>query len=196
MKNFMKNFMKKKYFGSGIVLGLLVSGCQKPPVQNQSQFNTAPVEANVRFVCSQGEDPETQKRLPTNYALINDSKKALIRWESDRFAASGWQKEKRCQEVASRLENAYKNNRLNMITNGTMNGLPVICTALAAGGDCEDLLITLKPEDDGLNIVQQIGEIMNGRSIGDRSDGSAEVSQIYMQLNIKQFAQIPTFQEE
>ena len=188
--------MKKKYFVYGILLGMLVSSCQKSPVQNQAQFNTAPVEVNVSFICSEGEDPQTQKRLPTNYALINDSKKALIRWEKDRFATSGWQKEKRCQEVASRLENAYNNNTLNIITNGRMNGQPVICTALTVGEDCEDLLITLKPEDDGVNIVQKIGEIMNGSSIGDLSDESGVVSQVYMQLDIKQFAQLPTFQED
>lgn len=133
--------------------------------------------------------------------MINDSKKAIIRWESDRFNSSGWQKDKRCQEVASRLEKAYNNQTLNLIANGTMNGQPVICTAAAVGGDCQDLLITLKPEDDGLNIVKQLGEILNGQPVvsdANSSDASSsdEPGQIYMQLNIEQFAQLPTFQEE
>ena len=192
--------MKRKYCILAIVLGLFVSACQKKPVQNQAedsvQFNTTPIEANVRFTCSQGEDPDTQKSLPTTYALINESKKAIIRWESDRFSTSGWNKEKRCQEIASRLEKAYNDRALNIITNGKMNGQSVICTSLAAGGDCVDLLITIKPEDDALKIVKQFGEILNGSLIATRTDSASEAAQIYMDLNIEQFAQMPAFEEE
>ena len=209
--------MRINYLISGLVLGvfgLIISACQKTPVQTQADskatqahFNPAPVQVNVRFSCSQvsqGTDPSSQQALPTLYALINDSKKAVIRWESDRFSSSGWQKDKRCQEVASRLDKAYNNQTLNIITNGTMNRQPVICTAATVGGDCQDLLITLKPEDDGFNIAKQLGEILNGQPVvsasnssdAKSSDRSDATGQIYMQLNIEQFAQLPTFQEE
>lgn len=195
--------MRINYLISGLVFGvfgLIVAACQKTPVQtqanSQADFNAAPIQANVRFSCSQGTDPTSQQTLPTIYALINDSKKAIIRWESDRFNSSGWQKDKRCQEVASRLEKSYNNQTLNIITNGTMNGQPVICTAASAGGDCQDLLITLKPEDDGVNIVKQLGEVLNGQPVVADAKSSDETGQIYMQLNIEQFAQLPTFQEE
>ncbi len=192
--------MNRNHFISGLTLGLLLMGCQVAPVQNnQAAFNAInPISAkpNVRFMCSEGKDPENQQSLPTTYGLINDSKKALIRWESDRFANAGWQKYKRCQEVASRLEKAYNSNRLNLIATGTMNGQPVVCTTAAAGGDCQDLLITLKPEDDGLTIVKELGEILNGRVLETESKPDGQGQKIYMQVDVDRFAQIPTFKED
>lgn len=191
--------MNRNYVIFGLAWGLFLAGCQGGTVQNnQAAFNginPLAVKPNVRFICSEGKDPETQNLLPTTYALINDSKKAIIRWESDRFANAGWQRYKRCKEVASRLEKTYKSNRLNLITIGRINNQPVICTTLAAGADCQDLLITLKPEDDGLTIVREFGEVLSGRvfKTESKTDGG---SIIYMQVDVDRLAQIPTFQEE
>lgn len=191
--------MNRNYVIFGLAWGLLLVGCQGATVQNnQAAFNginPLPVKPNVRFICSEGKDPETQNLLPTTYALINDSKKAIIRWESDRFANAGWQRYKRCKEVASRLEKTYNSNRLNLITIGRINNQPVICTTLAVGADCQDLLITLKPEDDGLTIVRDFGEVLSGRVLKTESNTDGG-SIIYMQVNVDRLAQIPTFQEE
>ncbi len=192
--------MNRIYFISGLTLGLWLTGCQGAQVQNnQASFNAInPISAkpNVRFMCSKGKDPETQQSLPTTYALINDSKKAIIRWETDRFANAGWHRYKRCTEVASRLEKVYNSNTLNLITTGTINSQPVICTTAAAGGDCQDLLITLKPEDDGLGIVKELGEMLNGRVLETESQPDSQGQKIYMQVDVDRFAEIPTFQEE
>ncbi|MFB2880058.1 COP23 domain-containing protein [Floridanema aerugineum] len=72
---------------------------------------------------------------------------------------SGYLSQSRCQTVSDRLESEYKNDRLNYITSGRMNGQKVICTATTKGGSCRGLLFTLRPQDDADEVLGQIFEI-------------------------------------
>jgi len=72
----------------------------------------------------------------------------LIRWTSSTFDGAGWTPARRCQEVSQRFETFRQQGRLNYLTTGRMNSLPVICTAKQTGDACDGLLYTLKPGQD------------------------------------------------
>ncbi|MBO1347065.1 MAG: hypothetical protein EBE86_006565 [Hormoscilla sp. GUM202] len=64
-----------------------------------------------------------------------------------------------------RFQKAYKNGSLEYLTNGTINGQKVICTARSAAGGCEDLSIALRPGDNELEILASLERVLLGRFI-------------------------------
>jgi hypothetical protein len=119
----------------------------------------APSEASVQarsFVCS------TSAGAPaTNVVTQAGQQVPLIRWTSSVFNDAGWTPERRCQEVSGRFDSYFREGRLDFITTGRMNGLPVICTARSHGGACDGLLFTLKP---GQNATQTLQELFSIRT--------------------------------
>jgi hypothetical protein len=191
--------MKIKLLGTILIAGLLGSACENPEI-NQYNANSNPETANsdstsqtteyetgVRFICRQGFDHVMQQDLPTTYALTQGEQRAIVRWSTEYFTSSGWDPQRRCEDVSPRFQAAYNNNTLNFITNGRMNNQPVLCTALADGGECEDLLITLRPEDNPQQFAQELGQILKGRSTGPLRHNAHEEKQIYIQVDIKEF---------
>jgi len=114
----------------------------------------APAEASVQarsFVCS------TSAGAPaTNVVTQSGQQVPLIRWTSAVFNDAGWTPERRCQEVSSRFNDYFRQGRLDFITTGRMNGLPVICTARSHGGACDGLLFTLKPGQNATKTLQDL----------------------------------------
>ena len=141
-------------------------------------------ETEVKFICSQGYDRDTQQRLPTTYAWTPRGKTAVVRYSTDFFTE--YDPQKRCDEVSPRFHEAYHNGSLDIITNGTMNGSPVICTALESGGACETLLMTLRPRDNSLKILNHFRRLFKGEQIGPVKH-SAGVPQVYYQIDIDEF---------
>ena len=85
----------------------------------------------------------------------------LINWSSNYFTGAGFDNRSRCQVISDRFEEQYRNGNLRYITSGTMARQPVICTASTKGGPCVALLFTLKPDDDGNQVVRQIFAFRN-----------------------------------
>ncbi|MEH1884797.1 COP23 domain-containing protein [Nostoc sp.] len=79
-----------------------------------------------------------------------------IRWTSNYFRDAGYNKVTRCQDVSQRLENYRRNRDLRFITVGKMNGQNVICTANQVNGRCEKLILTLKPNEDGVQALNNL----------------------------------------
>ncbi|MEH1795644.1 MULTISPECIES: COP23 domain-containing protein [unclassified Nostoc] len=79
-----------------------------------------------------------------------------IRWTSNYFKDAGYNKLTRCQDVSQRLENYRRNRDLRFITVGKMNGQNVICTANQVNGRCEKLILTLKPNEDGVQALNNL----------------------------------------
>ena len=153
----------------------------------------SPVKAqqNVYFICNQGYDKETNRRLPTTYAWYQGQKRVLIRWEK---ALGGKSPQERCNTVSPRLQQAYDDGTISIITNGRMNNQPVICTAREYGGDCVTLLITLRPQDNSLQVLKGIEAALWGRSIGPLRHTSDP--QVYYQIDIeKSLRNAPVEQE-
>jgi hypothetical protein len=62
--------------------------------------------------------------------------------------------------VSGRLEKYRSNEQLKYITVGIMNGQKVVCTASQVNGRCEDLIYTLKPNQDA---VQTLNNLLSWR---------------------------------
>jgi hypothetical protein len=149
-------------------------------------FNSESVKAQkqVQFVCDQSYDQQTSKYLPTTFAWTSRGKIALVRWETTAF--KNFSPETRCQKVSPRFQEAYDNGGINFLTNGQVNQQPVICTASESGGECDTLLMTLRPEDNPLTILTQLQEVLNGRQVG-AVRHSSNVPQLYYQVDIENF---------
>jgi len=170
-----------------LIAGLLVAFCGKPATSNQYSANATKSETETRFICRQGYDNVLQQRLPTTYAFTAGQKRAIIRWSTQFFSGSGWDPQSRCEEVSPRFQAAYENGTLNFITNGTWNNQPVICAALQDQGTCADLLLTLRPTDDGLELARELGKILNGTATGPLTHDSDGEPQIYIEVDIDEF---------
>ncbi|MDJ1181603.1 COP23 domain-containing protein [Roseofilum casamattae] len=114
----------------------------------------------VRFSCVMSAG------LPTTIATntINGNSIAVVRWYSEYFAASGYDPVTRCQQVSGRFQSARDSGRLDYITAGIVNGLPVVC-ATTAGGRCNgsNVLFTLKP---GQNAADRLQRLFDVRDLG------------------------------
>ncbi|NER36625.1 MAG: hypothetical protein F6J93_22010 [Oscillatoria sp. SIO1A7] len=101
------------------------------------------------FFCSSASGvPETRYQNSTGKAEV------WIRWQSEFFAAGGYDPLTRCQEVSDRLETYRRNDRLNYIGIGRMNGQNIIC-AQASPQNCVGLIYTLKPTQDPAATLEQ-----------------------------------------
>jgi len=120
-------------------------------------FGASPLPAEARaqdFVCS------SVGGVPTTTASMADGRSVpVIRWTSNAFDGAGWTPERRCQEVSSRFTTYHRDGRLNYITTGRINGLPVICTAASNGGPCDGLLYTLKPGQNATATLRNLFDV-------------------------------------
>lgn len=94
--------------------------------------------------------------VPATIAQTAEGDKPLILWKSTYFSQNGWPPEKRCNEVTQRFQDYKDRGRLNNVTTGKINGMPVVCLSENAGGDCSDLLITLEPKDNPQTLLNQV----------------------------------------
>ena len=150
--------------------------------------NTAMAQSGdrVQFICREGFDRVTNERIPTTYAWTQRGKISIIRWTSTLGARGEWTPERRCQAVSPRFQSAYENGSLKYLTNGMMNGQRVICTAKEKRGDCEDLLLTLRPEDNSMALLRQFNDILKGRA-GSTIRQSTGEDQVYIEVDLEQF---------
>lgn len=100
---------------------------------------------------------ETSGGVPvTMYQNAQGIKEPWIRWVSKAFNASGYDPMTRCQEVSARLETYRRNKQLRYITVGMMNGQRVVCTASQINGRCENLIFTLKRNQDAVRTLNNL----------------------------------------
>lgn len=67
-----------------------------------------------------------------------------------------------------------------------MNERKVICTSDTPGGDCHTLLMTLRPEDDSLQVLNSLRQVLNKEQIG-AVRHNADTLQVYYQIDIENF---------
>lgn len=147
---------------------------------NQTQANSK----ELQFICAKAYDRESNHRLPTTFAWQDGRKAAVVRWKTDVF--KNYSPQERCEEVSPRFQTAYHNGTLKLITNGTMNNQPVICSSGKINGDCDTLLMTLRSEDDSLAILRQLIATLKGRQRGPVLHSSGN-PQIYYEVDIEKF---------
>ncbi|MCU0534726.1 MAG: COP23 domain-containing protein [Hydrococcus sp. Prado102] len=147
----------------------------------------------VQFICNQSFNKGTGERLPTTFAWTEKGKIAIVRWKTEEFAS--YSPQRRCDEVSPRFQEAYDNGTLKMITNGRMNGQPVICTATAYRGECQTLLMTLRSTDDSLRVLNSFNDVLSGRSTGPILHNSGS-PQVYYQVDIETFLRTAPVEEQ
>ena len=151
-----------------------------PTLPKKAQAQTA-----TKFICATSYDRATKQRHPTTFASTPEGNIAVVRWLTEYFPE--YSAQQRCQEASLRFHKAYHNNTLGLITNGTMNNQPVICTAKEAGGACDTLLMTLRPEDNSLKILNHFRQIFKGTSQVGPVKHNAGTPQVYYQIDIEEF---------
>ena len=158
-------------------------------------FKSESVKAQeqVQFVCAQSFDQQTSQKLPTTFAWTSRGKIAIVRWETNAF--KNFSPQTRCQKVSPRFQQAYDNGGINFLTNGRMNQQPVICTARESGGECDTLLMTLRPDDNPITVLTQLQEVLNGRQVGAVRHSSG-VPQIYYQVDFENFLRTAPVESE
>ncbi len=137
--------------------------------------------SDYQFFCNRSYDKKTNLRVPTTFVYYNNHKSALILWTKKMVDITPQQ---RCNEVSQRFQKAYNNGSLNIITNGIMKGQPVICTAKEFLGDCADLLVTLRPNEDSLAVLNQLKDSLSGRGVGAIKQSSG-AGQMYIQIDLE-----------
>ena len=104
----------------------------------------------------------------------------IIYWKSTTFSGSGWTPERRCREVSMRFQQFHSANKLEFITTGRMNSLPVICVARTNGGACAGLLYTLKP---GQNATATLKRLFDVQRNPDGSPLEETTSRMYVSVD-------------
>ena len=155
------------------------------------------VKANseVQFICAESFDSDSGQALPTTFAWTSRGKIAVIRWQTEAFLNAGFNPQQRCEAVSPRFQEAYNNNTLGLITNGKMDNQSVICTSDEPQGDCNTLLMTLRPEDDSLRVLNNLRQVLNGEQVGPVKH-SSDTPQIYYQIDIENFLETAPVEAE
>jgi hypothetical protein len=101
--------------------------------------------------------------IPTVLAFKADGEQLpVIRWTNmmiDIIDLSGWKRERRCKEIAARLDTFNRQGRLKYFTSGRINGQTLICTALGIGLGCDGLLFTLKPWQNARSFLDRLRKL-------------------------------------
>ena len=89
----------------------------------------------------------------------------MIHWVSNWIKNPNWPRQKRCDEVAKRLNRYDANGMLKYIRTGKVKIYPVICVASSEGGNCNerDVVVTLEPGSDAEEVLQEMTDL-RGRS--------------------------------
>ena len=176
---------------------LLISLIALPVVRStkaQAQFNKQ--LGDIQFACSQSYDRESEQYLFTTFAWNSQNKKPIIIWNNETFSDSGFDPQTRCEKVSPRFQEAYADRTLNFLTHGTMNGQSVICTSSQAGGECQTLLLTLLPEDDPVQTLEQLSDVFLGYASSPLQQSSEDPVQevgdrVYVEVDIEEFLAAP-----
>jgi Circadian oscillating protein COP23 len=122
-----------------------ISGCS----------NLSGAEAKeASFVCSQLDN------FPATVVKIKGSEIPILKWVTTEI--DNYPPEKRCSEVSARFQTYYQAGSLKYITTGQMNNENAICTTNHKGGDCTDLLFTVKPGANPRNTLEKLIAIRTG----------------------------------
>ena len=174
----------KKQVALTILTASAIAVTSALPVLTQTEVN---LTSQLQFFCTEGYDPDLKQYIPTTFAQrLQDRKTAIIRWRSDWFKRTGWDQEARCQEVALRFQEAYQEGMLEYLTHGRMNHQSVICATRNYGGSCQKLILTLKPQDNPIQVLNLLNSTFNGAA-GTVINQSTGESQVYIHFDVQEF---------
>ncbi|MDJ0578704.1 COP23 domain-containing protein [Crocosphaera sp.] len=163
-------------------------------IVNNSSINRMLLTQNSdqgEFVCKEGYDKRTNQDQPTTYFWTPEGKRGVIRWVKAWGNSEQWTPQTRCETVSKKFQEAYKNGSLQKyITHGVENNQPVVCTAYEKGGKCVTTLMTLRPEDDPIEMAKKVSNGLKGRGGGIIHHSSEGKSQQYYKINFDRFLRL------
>lgn len=180
---------KTQFLFSCLFAGLLSISAN---LLTEAEAQSDNLQSNIQFACGQSFDSNSQQYIFTTFAWNSQHKKPIITWSKETFSDAGFDPQKRCEAVSPRFQEAYSNQSLKFLTHGTINGQSVICTCSLVGGDCQTLLLTLLPEDDPLQVLEQLSDIFLGYASSPLQQSSEESihevgDRIYVEVDIEEF---------
>ncbi|NEP61180.1 MAG: hypothetical protein F6K31_30090 [Symploca sp. SIO2G7] len=139
----------------------------------------SPVLAVVAITTFVSSTPAAQQKYTFECTTINNNPvtvakdnqsggepRQFIRWVSDFGSEVGYSRQQRCEEVTGRL-NKYFGSDERYITHGVINNQNVICLTNQKGNGCNELLYTLKPDQDPKATIEDLFEL-NSRNFAGR----------------------------
>ena len=102
----------------------------------------------------------------------------VIKWVSNSFSDSGFDAQRRCEQVSDRFQQYHKTGNLKYLTTGVINRQPVICVANRRGGDCarelpnNGLLFTVKPGSDARDTLKRLVNLRDRASTNSLNEGA------------------------
>ncbi|MFN9621257.1 MAG: COP23 domain-containing protein [Cyanobacteriota bacterium] len=118
------------------------------------KFIAHSAQSKTRITCS------TLSGVPTTITNLKSGEQVpVFRWTSSVFDGAGWPSLRRCQEVSSRFDQLNLQGRLTSLTTGRINGIPVLCTSSKSGGECDGLILTLKPGENATLALKKLLDI-------------------------------------
>ncbi len=148
-------------------------------------FPATPVQAQVdeaKFYCGSSYNADKGKKVPTTIVWTPTRKTAIVQWVKP--MGNYWTPERRCNEFSKKMNTAYQNKTLNFLTNGKIQGQRVICTANEVNGDCKDVLMTLRPQDNSIGMLSELNDLLSGRAVGGPIHHSSGEAQMYFQIDM------------
>lgn len=146
--------------GLASVINLGITDLQNLPILAQAESSP---RNEVTFICGQIFDPASEEYIPATLAWIPQRKThiQIIGWKSEYFGISN---QKRCDIVTEKFAEAYQQGRLNYLTTGQNNGLPIICAISSEDGLCDgdSQLFTLKPHNNPNLVLGKLIDILEG----------------------------------
>jgi hypothetical protein len=177
--------MKVKILTTFIVLSAfnpLVYGCRNNNSTTGETTQVAQVvtqntpQPKIQFICDRLFDQASGEYIYNTLAWNEQAKKPVVVWKQEDFSGNGYPPQVRCEQVSPRFQVAHETGRFKYLTHGEMNGQPVVCTASAIGGDCDQLLITLKHRDDAEKTLEQLSTVLLGYASGPLEQSSGKIT--------------------
>jgi hypothetical protein len=149
-------------------------------IPSVSQANSS---ERVSFSCQNIFDRASQENLPTTVAWIPEQKKhrQIIIWKSNYFR--GWDTRRRCKIVSPKFQRFYEQGTLNYLTNGRVEGNPVICAVATEGDKCnqDNQLFQLKDKRSSETVIVDLFRILIGDARGPIYQSSGRKIYVSMQ---------------
>ena len=79
----------------------------------------------------------------------------MIYWRSNRFSDSGYNPAYRCENVSTRIHNAYQSGDFQDLVPDAVNGETVICYSQNLDGPCSGIIFTLEPDENPDAVVSE-----------------------------------------
>ncbi len=140
-----------------------------------------------KFLCAKAYEADHRGKLPATVLWVAEQKKnvVMIYWKSEKF--KDWSPEERCETVSPKIDQAFREGRLNYITYGKVNNLDVICAVAKQGQICNsnNQLFTISTNQDS----QKVEELMEALFQGIGGPVYQSGDQRYIEVDLSKIAE-------